>query len=272
MDPILVEVTAVISGVVLVVLNFLGAKAAQYFGTMVFLDTVGTAIAGLQFGPLEGAVVGFVTNLATGKLLFPGYWRFFYVNVVCGLVWGFIGKYFSPTSSDVQLSIFILVAGGVVGLISTVLSVPLRIWSNFTTDHILDKVGREIENLNLNRWKKWVRIFIAELLLSHLLDRIIATTVGVLVVLEILIMVKYAHNITDLKPMYHNLVELLAGYYYVALGVVAKTIEVRLVNPATAEDDIIVLLGPLGFFSVLLAAPFLLQLVGAVLLQLSGEQ
>jgi energy-coupling factor transport system substrate-specific component len=81
-------------GISLIVLNFAGLTIAHYFGTMVFLDTVGTAMAGMAFGPWQGALIGLLTNVVIGALLFRSYLKFAYVNVICGFAWGLIGNTF----------------------------------------------------------------------------------------------------------------------------------------------------------------------------------
>lgn len=54
----------------LAVLNAVGLAFANYFGTLVFLDTLATAMAGLScvpFGVFSGAIVGLVTNLLLSR-------------------------------------------------------------------------------------------------------------------------------------------------------------------------------------------------------------
>jgi len=60
----------------------------------------------------------------------------------------------------------------------------------------------------------------------------------------------------DLKATYHDLVELLGAYYYVALGFAIRTLKLQL-----TPDPVVALLGPLGFFGVLIAAPVLLEAI-----------
>jgi uncharacterized membrane protein len=70
-------------GVSLVVFNFFGVWIARYFSTLFFLDTVGTAIAGLKFGVLAGVLIA-ILSLSQFLIVksFRQYLKFFYVPVV----------------------------------------------------------------------------------------------------------------------------------------------------------------------------------------------
>jgi hypothetical protein len=256
-------------GVSLVVFNFFGVWIARYFSTLFFLDTVGTAIAGLKFGVLASVLIA-ILSLSQFLIVksFRQYLKFFYVPVVSGLIWGVIKDYYPvpsgkdyypvPSGPELMLISYIFVVGGIVGLISTALSVPRRIFllQSQNTDHLFDEVDRKILKDNKDsQIFAWTKIFCSELLLGHLPDRILSTTVGVLVVAVTTL--PSEEKLSILTTMYHDHVEFLAGYYYVALAFVVKSFRVPLVE----KDPIIVLAGPLGFFSLLVAFPILLRLV-----------
>jgi hypothetical protein len=247
-------------GVSLVVFNFFGVWIARYFSTLFFLDTVGTAIAGLKFGVLAGVLIA-ILSLSQFLIVksFRQYLKFFYVPIVSGLIWGVIKDYYPvPSGPELMLISYIFVVGGIVGLISTALSVPRRIFllQSQNTDHLFDEIDRKILKDNKDsQIVAWTKIFCSELLLGHLPDRILSTTVGVLVVAVTTLPSEEKFSI--LTTMYHDHVEFLAGYYYVALAFVVKSFRVPLVE----KDPIIVLAGPLGFFSLLVAFPILLRLV-----------
>jgi hypothetical protein len=276
--PLVHVLAALIIGILCVVLNLVAAKTAEFFGTMVFLDTVGTAIAAFVCGPVTGVCVGAVTNVATGRLLFAGYICFFYVNAFCGLAWGLLFDNFDSKSSDTKVILFVLTVGGIVGLISAILATPLRIFMKFRTDHLLDKIGGPMITVQpdakiYQRIPGWLKVLSSELLLSHLLDKVISTAVGMMVVLEV---IKLFHLVTsatpDPVPLYHDLMDFLAAYYYVALAIVVKTLHVDVVAPANAgpQGQIFVLLGPLGIFSMLLGLPVLLRIVTQILMLIAG--
>ncbi|MGQ0445995.1 MAG: hypothetical protein ACT4O2_12935 [Beijerinckiaceae bacterium] len=125
----------------------------------------------------------------------------------------------------------------------------------------------------------WGKIVVSELLLSHLLDKLICTTVGIMVALELThLMETLRHqqpsSTVNIISVYRELIEFLAAYYYVALAIVVKTLHVDVVEPATTggQGQIIILLGPLGIFAVLQGFPVHLTVMGAVLLSLAGAR
>jgi len=263
----------------LILLNILGSLAATYFETLIFLDTLGTAVAGLIFGPLAGVLVGLVTNLLLGLLSgFAAYRKFFYVNAVCGLTWGFMPTV--PPGPGRNIILYILVVGLATGLISLILSVPLRCYLGFTTDHFLDKIGRQIFAPGpgpgtgvLTRWQRSLdylrrlgKVFAEELLLSHFLDKTISTTLGVMFILTVgttvvgsSVGVKPALGV-DPRSIYGDLIAVLGAYYYIALGIATKTLRVQIASQP--QQLLIALLGPLAFFGALSAFPIVFNLVG----------
>jgi hypothetical protein len=240
-------------GIALIVFNIIGLELANYFGTMVFFDTLGTAVAGLAFGPWAGAAVGLATNLVIGLKLHRPYINFLHVNVLCGVAWGLIASRFPlAPSSEQDVGLYIIAAGCTVGVLSALLSVPVRMFLGFHTEHILDKVSRQFEG---NVVKRFLKIISTEFLLSHFLDKAISTTVGVMVVLEV---VQPTNAIpTDVRAAYHDLIEFFAALYYVIMGVSIKSLGVKFEG-----DEVVALVGPLGFFSVLIAVPVLLVIAG----------
>jgi hypothetical protein len=278
LDPVMVILAYIFVVIFGVVLNFIAAKLAEYFGTMVFLDAAGTATAAFTCGPVIGAIVGALTNLATGTLLYPRHLRFIYVNILCGILWGFLSQRFLVTTSETGIILFILAAGCIVGVASSILSMPLRCYLDFKTDHLLDKIDRHIlGTITPVPTLAYVKIFLTELLLSHLLDKLICTMIGVMVALEITSLVELlqgnAHDLPGFVPLYHDLVEFFAAYYYVALAIVVKALHVDVAaapGVSTSQQQLFALLGPLGLFSMLLGFPILLRVVGVILVSLAG--
>jgi hypothetical protein len=248
------------NGALMLVLNIGGLIAANFFETLVFLDTVGTAMAGLAYGPWAGMTVGLLTNLAIsgpGTSYRPYFW-FTHVNVLCGLLWGWFGWYRPPAfGPETQTVLYILLVGLLSALVSTVSSVPVRIRLGFNSNHMIDGICKEFQQNN-TRYVAQFKIFLSEFLLSHFLDKTISTTVGVMFVLEIVGGgISHPTNSSEIRTTYHDLIEFLAALYYIALGVGVKTLGAKM-----ARNDIFTLLGPLGFFSVLIALPILMVLVG----------
>jgi hypothetical protein len=241
-------------GIALIVFNVIGLELANYFGTMVFFDTLGTAIAGLAFGPWAGAGVGLATNLVIGLKLHRPYLEFLHVNVLCGVAWGLIAWRFPlAPSSEQEVGLYIIATGCAIGILSALLSVPVRMFLGFKTEHILDKVSKQFTG---NVIQRFVKIISTEFLLSHFLDKAISTTVGVMVVLEV-IRPNPTLPTDVLRAAYHDLIEFFAALYYVIMGISIKSLGVKFEG-----DEVVALVGPLGFFSVLIAVPVLLMIAG----------
>jgi hypothetical protein len=246
----------------LAAMNTIGLCFANGFGTLIFLDTLATAMAGLAcrpFGVWSGPIVGILSNLMIAwNVKYRSYLKFLHVNLLCGLAWALIAQRFplQRITSEQVLIWYILATGTVVGLLSTALSVPVRILLGFNSAHPLDQVSGEI-------WRKspgvssGFKIFWVEYLLSHWMDKTISTTVGVLYILELFrhgANPRAAPNGMDLGSIYHDMIELLAACYYVAMFYSIKWFGVRF-----SPDDAVALLGPLGFFGVLIAMPVVMR-------------
>jgi hypothetical protein len=252
--------------VALAVMNTVGLVFANYFGTLIFLDTLATAMAGLAcrpFAVFSGLIVGLLSNLMIAwNLKYRSYLKFIHVNIFCGLAWGLIAHCLplKNVNTEQDLIWYILVTGTGVALLSAVLSVPLRILLGFKTDHALDQVSGEI-------WRKSpgvtgaFKIFWVEYVLSHWVDKTISTTVGVVYVMVLFQQSADPHTSATqniyLSAIYHDMIELLAACYYVAMAYAIKSFKVTF-----SPDDAVALLGPLGFFGVLIAMPVLMRAFG----------
>ena len=239
----------------LIALNLLALVFATYFQTLLFLDTLATAIAAFAapqwfpdhwyVGPAAGAVVGLLTNLSISALLKRySYLRFLHVNIICGILWGFAGKYFpSANAPEPTMLLYIVIVGGLVGVLSGASAIPVRINARYESDHLVDKLSRQIIAKSTTKWTTWGGVYSTELTLCHFPDKLVATTVGIMWILG---------AGPRQRDTYHDLVEFAAGYYYIAMGYAIrqlKTYEVDL------KADELIILGPLGLFAALLAFP-----------------
>lgn len=251
----------------LAVVNVIGLWFANYFRLLIFLDTVATAVAGIYFGVIQpwgtlsgvwaGITVGVATNLITGWK-YRAYLKFLHVNALCGVVWGLIPMFWvlpPPSGPETTIVLYILGVGAVVGVVSAVAAVPVRIFIvKFQSNHLLDQVSDSIwKNTSHSGPGRFFRILSVEYLLSHYLDKVLSTTLAVIYVLGTL---PTTGSVVSLAPRYRNLLELLAAYYFVALAIAVRSLGAKL-DP----DALISLLGPLGFFAVLMAAPLALRLI-----------
>lgn len=73
-------------------LNILGSQAVSYFHLPAFLDSTGTILAAILFGPLIGGLVGLLTNIIEGFFISSGLYYFAIVNIMIGVVTGIIFK------------------------------------------------------------------------------------------------------------------------------------------------------------------------------------
>jgi hypothetical protein len=246
----------------LAMVNFLGLLVARYFGTLIFLDTIGTAAVafagvhygGVLFGSLSAAIIGVVTNLLIG-LKHRAYRKFFHVNMISGLIWGYTAGRLNADSqsiSEVKILVFIAITGMLVALCATITSFPVRIFRNFSTEHLLDKISSHAWASSDPWYRKATRVFSIELLVSCLPDKILSTTVGVICFLEL------SQTASDLISTYRDLVSLLTAYYFIALGWVFRTLGPKQVREM---DEFLLLVSPLGFFAILNALPILLRLL-----------
>lgn len=76
-----------------------------------FLDTTGTAIAAICFGPVGGVITGLLSNFVSELFQgFPGHlWPFFPVNLATGLTLGLIAKRWSFSRAPVIAASVVIV-------------------------------------------------------------------------------------------------------------------------------------------------------------------
>lgn len=129
-----------------------------------YLDTLGTVVTAVLFGPLPGAIVGALTNIITGFIYSIRDIPFLLVNVAVALIVGFAAKKFKFTlvtaiACGLILSVVcpligtpigILIYGGLTGTVSDVLVMALKnsgssiFAASFIAkigNNLLDKVG-----------------------------------------------------------------------------------------------------------------------------------
>uniref|UniRef100_A9A7J3 Signal transduction histidine kinase, LytS n=1 Tax=Methanococcus maripaludis (strain C6 / ATCC BAA-1332) TaxID=444158 RepID=A9A7J3_METM6 len=96
--------------------NIIGAEVVQIIRIPAFLDAAGTILAGLLMGSIPGAIVGLITNIALGFLMDSSYFYFAVINVLIGLIAGYIfSKYPFNIKTVLIASIIISVMASVIG-------------------------------------------------------------------------------------------------------------------------------------------------------------
>ncbi|MEF9970562.1 MAG: ECF transporter S component [Ruthenibacterium sp.] len=131
-----------------VAVNFVGGQMASLLKLPMYLDTIGTIFAAMLCGPWVGAVAGALTNVVTG-IANPVNFAFIPVNVIAGLLTGFLARYnmfsnwwkwlismvlMAITSIASAAPIVVLVYGGVTGsgtsiITATAMAAGANIWS-----------------------------------------------------------------------------------------------------------------------------------------------
>ncbi len=87
-----------------------------------YLDTIGTVFVAVLAGPWYGAAVGGLTNLLTGILFNVKDIPFLLVNVVIGIIVGFIAKKYSFNF------IVALITGLILSIVAPLIGTPIGIW------------------------------------------------------------------------------------------------------------------------------------------------
>ena len=125
--------------VLAVAVNIFVGQIALNFNLPLYLDSIGTVLAGVLAGPWVGAIVGYFTNLAwTLTGLFPEAVGFMPVAVIIGLLAGVFGR-----SEWMKEWWTAASAGLLTGLVAAVLSAPIAAYvygtlGNAGTDTIVD--------------------------------------------------------------------------------------------------------------------------------------
>lgn len=113
---------------------------------LIFLDTLGTIFGAVLLGPFYGAAIGLLTNVIQGVLTNPKDIPFALVNVVIGLIVGFIARKYK---FDLKIAI---ITGLIISVVAPLIGTPIAIWiygglTGGGTDFIflwLMKSGQEI--------------------------------------------------------------------------------------------------------------------------------
>ena len=110
-------------GAIGIVLNVvLGAAVSGLKIPLLFLDTIGTVLIAVLFGPWWGALVGLLTNVVLGVMTSPTAIFFGLVSVVIALIVGFIAKKFNFTKWYVAL-----ITGLILSIVAPLIGTPIGI-------------------------------------------------------------------------------------------------------------------------------------------------
>ena len=110
-------------GAICIVLNVvLGAAVSGLKIPLLFLDTIGTVLMAVLFGPWWGALVGLLTNVILGVTTSPTAIFFGIVNVAVAIIVGFMAKKFNFTKWYIAL-----ITGLILSIIAPLIGTPIGI-------------------------------------------------------------------------------------------------------------------------------------------------
>jgi energy-coupling factor transport system substrate-specific component len=98
----------------------LGQLVQSVLKLPIYLDSIGTVLAGILLGPLAGAITGLLANIIWGLTLAPSALPFAAVAAVIGLIAGYAGQY-GAVQSWWKMALF----GVLTGIVAAAISAPI---------------------------------------------------------------------------------------------------------------------------------------------------
>ena len=98
----------------------LGQLVQSVLKLPIYLDSIGTVLAGILLGPLAGAITGLLANIIWGLTLAPSALPFAAVAAVIGLIAGYAGQY-GAAQSWWKMALF----GVLTGIVAAAISAPI---------------------------------------------------------------------------------------------------------------------------------------------------
>jgi energy-coupling factor transport system substrate-specific component len=98
----------------------LGQLVQSVLKLPIYLDSIGTVLAGVLLGPLAGAITGLLANIIWGLTLAPAALPFAAVAAVIGLIAGYAGQY-GATQTWWKMALF----GVLTGIVAAAISAPI---------------------------------------------------------------------------------------------------------------------------------------------------
>ena len=130
---------SIIAMIFCVIMNIAGHYITRMLNMPFWLDTLGTMVIAIQYGPLYGAIVGAVSVILLGVFEISIY-NYVLVGVAVGLI---IGLFFLKKNREL---LAIITAGMITGIISSLISVPLDIY-NYGTGKVGNLWGNAFYDL-----------------------------------------------------------------------------------------------------------------------------
>ncbi|HWR43430.1 CD3073 family putative ECF transporter S component [Sporomusa sp.] len=89
---------------------------------LIFLDTLGTILGAVLFGPFFGGAIGLLTNIIQGMLTNPKNIPFAIVNLAVGVIVGYIAKRYTFTWLTALLT------GLLISVVAPLIGTPIAVW------------------------------------------------------------------------------------------------------------------------------------------------
>jgi hypothetical protein len=177
--------------------NIAFAQLAASLNGLLFLDTVGTAVAALRLGPWWGMLVGISTNaLLSFAPCKQQFFNYLIVNAVCGLVWGVLGRsvvrFFKNNIGYGELILKIVVIGAVSGFVASMIALFTTfnfVWrledidpTTFREWHMTDRYYRWLLTSGILNQDGTLLEVLRRDVIAILPDKIVSVAIGVLVI------------------------------------------------------------------------------------------
>lgn len=169
-----INIYSIIAMAFCILINLLGHFISDQINLPIWIDTIGTMVIAIQFGPLFGALIGAGSVLLMSVLGLSCY-NYYLVGMTVGVL---IGLFYLRKKKD---TLAIISAGMITGILSSVISVPLDFY-NYGTGKIGNDWGNAFYDLlstTLN--SKIINSFGAELFVN-LPDKVLTLLFAITVV------------------------------------------------------------------------------------------
>ncbi len=166
---------SIIAMIFCVIINISGHFITQKLNMPLWLDTLGTMVIAIQYGPLFGALIGAVSVILLGVFGISIY-NYALVGVAVGLL---IGLFFMKKSREL---LAIITAGMVTGILSSLISVPLDIY-NYGTGRVGNLWGNAFYDLFSTTVNSKIVNCLASELFLNLPDKVITILLAVTLVI-----------------------------------------------------------------------------------------
>lgn len=122
MSKSLQSTRAMVFAAICIVINILLGSLAQMLQIpLLFLDAIGTILSAVVLGPLFGALTGGLTNVVQGFITNPKDIPFAIVNIVIGLIVGYIAK---KKNFDLKTAI---ITGLILSIVAPLIGTPIAV-------------------------------------------------------------------------------------------------------------------------------------------------